>query len=105
VRQVTLYIHLGLLALGRSRQGDNPEDARADAPGDRLDSAALAGPVTAFEEDHHLQALLDHPGLQVYQLGLEFFEFLEVYPLGHSFRWLALGLALGLLCRQTRDQG
>ena len=49
VLHVALKVHLALLAVGRRRQGDNAEDTRADAFGDRLDGAALAGGVAALE--------------------------------------------------------
>jgi hypothetical protein len=39
---VALDVHLRLLALGRCGQGDDAEDAGADAFGDGLDGAALA---------------------------------------------------------------
>ena len=56
VRQVPLHVHLGLLAIGRRRQRDDPEDARAHALGDRLDRAALARGVTSLEDDDDAQA-------------------------------------------------
>ena len=49
VLHVTLQVHLRLLAVRRSRQRDEPEDARAHAFGDRLDGAALAGRVASLE--------------------------------------------------------
>ena len=61
VRDVPLHVHLGLLALGRCGQRDHPEDPRADAFGDRLDRAALAGGVPAFEDDADLRARSPSP--------------------------------------------
>ena len=61
VRDVALDVHLRLLALGRRRQRDDAEHARADALGDRLDRAALAGAVAAFEHDADLQSLVLAP--------------------------------------------
>ena len=43
VLHVALHVHLALLAVRRRRQRHQPEDARADALGDRLDRSALAG--------------------------------------------------------------
>ena len=56
VRQVALHVHLGLLALGRRREGDHAEHPRADPLGDALDDPALAGGVAALEDDADLGA-------------------------------------------------
>ena len=50
VRHVALHVHLALLAVRRRRQRHEAEDARADALGDRLDRAALAGGVAPLED-------------------------------------------------------
>ena len=54
---VPLQVHLRLLAVRWGRQRHDPEDARADALGDRLDRAALAGAVAPLEHDDDAQAL------------------------------------------------
>ncbi len=64
VLQVALHVQLGLLAVGRRRQRHHAEDARADALGDRLDRAALAGGVPSLEDHDHPLALFLHPVLQ-----------------------------------------
>src|SRR5215204_1347322 len=46
--QIALDVHLRLLALGRSGECHDLEDARADALGDPLDRAALARRVPAL---------------------------------------------------------
>ncbi len=71
VRQVSLRIHLRFLALGRRRQRNHPEHARAHALGDRLDGAALAGAVAALEDDADLEALVLDPLLQLDQLDVK----------------------------------
>ena len=57
VLHVPLHVHLALLAVGRRGQRDEAEDARARALRDRLDRAALARRVAAFEDDDDAQAL------------------------------------------------
>src|SRR6185436_2474565 len=75
---VALRIHLGLLALGWSRQCDDPEHPRAHTLGDRLDGTSLAGAVTALEHDAYLQALVYHPLLQLDELHVQALEFLFI---------------------------
>ena len=88
VLHVALDVHLALLALGRRRQRNDAEHARTDPFGDRLDRAALAGGVAAFEHDADLEPLVDDPLLQLDQL--------DVQPLELFLVILALEL-LGLL--------
>ena len=80
-----MYI-CALLAVGRRRQRDDAEHARADALGDGLDRAALAGGVAAFEDDDDPQLLGFHPFLEMAQLDLELSQFLLVGLAFHSFR-------------------
>ena len=61
VAQIALQVHLGFLSLGRCGQCHHAEHPWADTLGDGLDGATLAGTVTAFEDDAHLQALGNHP--------------------------------------------
>ena len=68
---VALHVELGLLAVGRRRQGDDAEHPRADLLGQALDHAALAGGVAALEEDDDAGAARLHPGLQVGDLDLK----------------------------------
>src|SRR5262249_49679283 len=49
VPDVSLHVHLALFAIGRCRQGRDPEDPRTDPLGDCLDDAALTGCVAALE--------------------------------------------------------
>ena len=51
VLHVALDVHLRLLAVGRRGQRHDAEHARADAFGDGLDGAALAGGIAALEND------------------------------------------------------
>ena len=78
VLDVALHVHLRLLAVGRRRQRDDAEDARADPLGDRLDRAALAGGVAALEDDDDAQALGLDPFLQVAELDLQLAKLLLV---------------------------
>jgi hypothetical protein len=71
MRQVPLHVHLGFLAVGRRRQRDRAEDARADAFGERADRAALAGRVASLEDDDDAGACVPDPLLQMAELGLE----------------------------------
>src|SRR4029077_3126023 len=71
---VALQIHLRFLALGGSREGDDTKDARADALGDGLDAAALAGGVAPLEDDHGAETRLLGPTLQLHQLDLQRLE-------------------------------
>ena len=78
-----------LLAVGRRRQGDHPEDARADTLGDGADRPALAGPVTSLEHDDDAQALLLDPSLQVAQPDLEFLQrFLVLLTFHRLVLWI-----------------
>ena len=93
VLHVPLHVHLRLLPVGRGRQRDQPEDARADAFGDRLDRAALAGRVAALEDDDHPQPLVLHPLLQAAEFGLELAQFLLVLLAFHlGFGFVPVGL-------------
>ena len=56
IRDVTLEVPLALLALGRLVQRDNLSAARIQMLSEALDRAALAGRITALEQDHMLGA-------------------------------------------------
>ena len=56
VPDVALDVHLRLLALGRRGERHHAEDPWADALGDPLDRAALAGRVPTLEDDADLGA-------------------------------------------------
>ena len=92
VLHVALHVHLRLLAVGRRGQRHQPEHARADAFGDGLDGAALAGGIAALEDDDDAQALVLDPFLQLAELALELAQFLLVFlalqflsPFGFEF--------------------
>src|SRR5207244_13421099 len=78
LRDVALEIPLRLLALRRSRKGDDPTHAGIQALGDGLDDAALTRGITSFEDDHHPQPLLADPFLELDQLELESGELKEI---------------------------
>ena len=87
VRHVALDVHLRLLAVGRRRQRDDPEHARADALGERADRPALAGGVASLEDDDHAEALVLDPFLELAQLGLQLAQLLLVLLVLHLHRW------------------
>jgi len=60
-----LKIHLRFLAVGRRRQRDDAEDARAYPLRDSFDRAALAGGIPAFEYHDNAQAFGLDPLLQL----------------------------------------
>ena len=67
VLDVSLEEDLGLFAVGRRRQCDHFEDARAQPLGQRADRASFAGAVAALEHDDDAQALLLDPVLKMAQ--------------------------------------
>src|SRR5207244_4985931 len=71
VRKVALHVHLRLLAFRRRGQRNDPEHARADALGYRLNRPALTGRVSTFEHDAHLRARSLHPLLHRHQLAVQ----------------------------------
>src|SRR4029079_7757354 len=117
VRKIALYVHLGLLALGRRSERNDAEHPRAHPLGDRLDGAALAGAVAALEKDAHLQPLELDPLLQFDELDVELSHLPRIVLPRHlvlgrrcapflrpcfessSVALLALALRLGLPCR------
>ncbi len=114
VRGVTLEVPLCALALVRCGKRGNAADARVQPLRDALDDAALAGRVTAFENDDDLELLLHDPVLQLDQLALEAKQLLEVdlavearelrAPFG-AFRALVLELQLELLVEAVEHLG
>jgi hypothetical protein len=100
VRHIALAVHLGLLALGRRRQRNDAEDARAHAFGDGLDGAALARAVTALEDDADLQALVHHPLLQRHQFRVQLLQFALV---GLARELAARGGGVGLAVAGNRS--
>ncbi len=75
---VALQKHLRLFAIGGRRQRHHPEDARADAFGDGLDRAALAGRVATFKHDDDPCSLGLGPVLHVAKLDLKLAQLLFV---------------------------
>ena len=84
---IALHVHLALLAVGRRRQRDDAEDARADPLGDGLDRAALARRVAPLEHDDHAFAGLLDPILQVAELDLQLVELLLILLALELFRF------------------
>src|SRR5262249_18267192 len=83
MREIALHGHLRFFTVGRRRQRDEAESARADPLGNRLDGSALTGGVTALEHNDALASCL-HPFLQRTQLFL--------YPTQYLLLFLALEL-------------
>ena len=79
VLEVALHIELGLLAVGGCRQRHHAEHAMADALGDRLDHAALAGGIAPLEDYDYPRALFLDPILQGAQLDLQRAQCLVVF--------------------------
>ena len=102
VLHVALHVHLALLAVRRRRQRDDAEDARADALGDRLDRAALAGRVAPLEDDDDAQPLVLHPVLQRAQLALQPGQLLLVV-LALQLLWPSVLVLLRLASRATES--
>jgi hypothetical protein len=75
---VTLEIPLCALAIIRLGQGDHAVAAGVQLIGDRLDRAALAGRVAAFEDHQQAPAALAQPALHPGQLDLQRFQLLLV---------------------------
>ncbi|MNN10625.1 hypothetical protein D3C81_1235550 [compost metagenome] len=71
-------MHLAFLAISRCRQRHHAKDTRTDALGQRLDRAALAGAIAPFKNDADLDALGDHPFLQLDQFDVQFAQLVEV---------------------------
>ena len=89
VRQIALYVHLGLLALGRRGERNDAKHPRTHPLGDRLDRAALAGAVAALEDDAHLEPLELDPLLQLDEFHMELFHLLARSPCRKARRWPA----------------
>ncbi|MNJ68066.1 hypothetical protein D3C77_642830 [compost metagenome] len=95
-----MQVHLALFPVVGRRQCHDPEHPRADPFGKRLDRAAFACPVTAFENDANLDALLFYPLLHLDQLDMQLTQLLEVnlvFQLPALFG-IALGGVLFLFC-------
>src|ERR1019366_5679590 len=71
VLDVALEVPLRPLAFGGSRQRHDPSEARIERLGDPFDRAALAGRVTAFEDDDEFQSLGANPLLPLHQLDVQ----------------------------------
>ena len=68
---VALHEHLGLFAVGGRRQRHHAKDTRADAFGEGLDRAALAGRIPSLEHDDDPRTRGLHPVLQLAKLDLQ----------------------------------
>src|SRR5690606_31254124 len=72
--RIALEIPLAGFTVIRFLQGNRAHMAVVERAFDRLDHAALAGRIAAFEDDHHALAGGDDPVLQFEQLQLQGFE-------------------------------
>src|SRR4051812_32909480 len=101
--QVALHVHLGLFAVGRSRQRHHAENARADTLSNGLDRAAFAGAIPSFEHEDDAESLVFHPSLEFTELNLELVQLLFVFLVPH---FLILGnVRFFLLFHKTRTSG
>ena len=93
--------------VGRRRQRDDAEDARADAFGDRLDDAALAGAVAALEYGTDFQPFGDDPELQFHEFSMQPGQFalvtlvVEFLPPFCAFFILGLAASALAFCRSS----
>src|SRR5262245_12844677 len=78
VRNVALEIPLRTLALIGCRQRRNPANARVQTLRYPFDRTSLAGRISAIEDHHQLEFLVDHPILELHQLALQAEQLLEV---------------------------
>src|SRR5262249_48077430 len=98
-------VPLRSLALIRRWERDHPANARIQPLRDTLDDAPLAGRVPPFEQDHHLQLLVDDPVLQLDELALEAEELLEIESAIDPVRLrVILDLELELLVEEIQIQ-
>src|SRR5580692_3505681 len=100
MRQVSLNIHLRLLAFRRRGQGNDAENARADSFGHGLDDTTFAGAIASLEDHAHLLALALHPFLKLDEFDVQLAQllliFLALEPRNGGLLALAL-LVSGLL--------
>jgi hypothetical protein len=86
VRDVTLQVPLGSLALSGLLQRDDARATGVEVLSEPLDRAALAGRVAAFKEDDQTAAAVLDRALQLQQLdlqgSLELLVLLAIHPLG-----------------------
>ena len=71
MRDIALVVPLPAFPIGRGGQRGDPRDARVEIFGDPFDRAALARPVTAFEDHHDAGAGKSHPLLQFHEFRLQ----------------------------------
>ena len=87
----TLEIPLALLGLAWFAKGDGAALARVEPVGHRMDRAALARSIAAFEQDQNALSGLRHPPRHRHQLGLHRLEMLFIAFAVHrsslSVRW------------------
>ncbi len=84
MRNVTLEIPLGPLAITRRRQRGHPANAGVEPLGDALNNAPLARGVPAFKKNNQFVAGVDHPILHLDQFALHPEELPEILAPGHS---------------------
>src|SRR6516164_9466615 len=71
VLHISLHVHLRLLSVGGRRQGDNPENARADALGEGPNCAAFSSSITAFKNDDDAETFELDPILKLAEFALQ----------------------------------
>jgi hypothetical protein len=79
MRQVSLNIHLRLLAFRRGGHGNDAENARADSFGHGLDNTTFAGAISSLEDHAYLLALALHPFLKFDELNVQLAQLLLVF--------------------------
>ena len=83
---VTLEEQLRLFAIRRRGKRDHAKYTRTDLLGDRLDRAALAGGIPAFEQDDDPELVRLHPFLEMAKLDLELCQLLLIDLALHPWR-------------------
>src|SRR6516164_7695041 len=87
LRYVSLKIPLSTLPFGGRGEGDDAADAGVQRICNALDDATLARCIPPLEDDAHFETVVPHIFLQLNQLDLEVYEFLDVVVILRGFAW------------------